>query len=120
MAQTLIGYVRDAVTKEPLPNAHVYIMRDGVPHGTTTNLDGSFMLEGVELRDNVMVSYVGYGTVKFSWDGGPVEVQLAPGVDLDEVVITPEADNGTALAIAAAAAAALMLFTTGEDKPTAL
>lgn len=119
MAQTLIGYVRDAVTKDPLPNAHVYTMRDGVPHGTTTNLDGSFMLEGVELRDNIMVSYVGYGAVKFGWDGGPVEVQLEPGVDLGEVVITPDNGNGTALAIAAAAAA-LLLFTTGEDKPTAL
>jgi len=119
MATTLIGYVRDARTKDPLPNAHVYVTRGGVPQGTTTNLDGSFALPGVELGETVTVSYVGYGTEKFRFDGGMVEVQLAPGVNLPEVEITPDAQPVNLATIAAIGAGLLLLFT-GEDKPSQL
>lgn len=112
---TLIGYVRDTVTKEPLTGAHVYVTRNGVPHGTTTDQHGAFALDDIDLGELVTVSFVGYATEKFRFDGGAVQVQLAPGVDLGEVEVTPDRSSGAGLAIAAVALFALAM--TGEDKP---
>lgn len=114
---TAIGYVIDDITKEPLTGAHVYVMREGVPYGTTTDNNGAWMLDGVAFGEEITVSFVGYAPQKFLFQGGGVQVRLAPGVDLPEVEITPDAPGTGALAIAGAAALFLLAMT-GEDKPT--
>ena len=110
-----VGYVRDAVTREGLPGAHVYVTRDGLPVGTTTNLEGAFVLEGVNFGERVTVSYVGYRTATFAYDGGGVEVLLDPGVGLPEVEIFPEDDDHRA-GLGILAAALLLLALASSDQ----
>lgn len=58
-AQTLRGTVQDEKTKESLIGATVAIK--GTSNGTSTNLDGQFVLENVKsLPVTLVISYVGY------------------------------------------------------------
>lgn len=56
---SLCGTILDAETGEPLPGATAHIQ--GTPHGTTTNEQGKFKLEGdFSKDDSLIISYLGY------------------------------------------------------------
>ena len=57
--QTVRGVVKDASTRETLPNANVIIENEGI--GTVTNVDGRFKMDDVPVgRHTLKVSYLGY------------------------------------------------------------
>jgi TonB-linked SusC/RagA family outer membrane protein len=69
-------------------------------NGTVTDLDGNFILSGVQLPGRLVVNYLGYQslTIDLGADAGakPVEISLEEGVSLGEVVVTAlglERDN---------------------------
>ena len=72
---------------EPLIGASVLI--EGTTTGTVTDIDGNFELAGVQDGAQLVVSYTGYTsqTVPVR-ESGIVEVTLAEGATLDEVVVT--------------------------------
>ena len=64
---TLQGKVVDEQTNEPLPGATVII--ESLNQGTTTNADGTFVLENITLTSIVAtISYIGYETKQLEVD----------------------------------------------------
>ena len=62
--QTIRGKVFDADTKTGLPGANIILMDSDPLIGTTTDLDGNFVMEKVPVgRRSVKVSYMGYKPV---------------------------------------------------------
>ena len=60
----------------------------GTPHGTVTDLDGKFSLDGVKPGDVIQVSYVGYKDQDVTWNGQPLDIVLKEDTQtLDEVVV---------------------------------
>ncbi len=86
------GTVRDAVTQQPLIGTVVYI--SDIKTGTTTDLDGNFLLKKIPSRTFlIQVSLIGYSSVVFSAtskDSGKVhQVLLVPAeTELQEVIVT--------------------------------
>lgn len=102
MAADIKGVVKDSETKEPLIGASVQI--DGTTVGTITDLDGSFVLNGVKGETTIVVSYVSYITKKLkvnaSKDTAPIEILLEPdNRQLGEVTVTARKNNETATAL---------------------
>ncbi|MGH1337198.1 MAG: SusC/RagA family TonB-linked outer membrane protein [Aureispira sp.] len=65
------------------------VLVKGTALGTTTDLDGKFMIEVPEAADALIFSYIGYATQEIAIDGkGTINVTMSEGVDLDKVVIT--------------------------------
>ena len=101
-AADIKGVVKDSETKEPLIGASVQI--DGTTVGTITDLDGSFVLNGVKGETTIVVSYVSYITKKLkvnaSKDTAPIEILLEPDNRLlGEVTVTARKNNETATAL---------------------
>ena len=66
-AQTVRGTVTDAETGDPLPG--VNILLEGTTTGTSTSVDGTYELS-VPTNDGVLiVSFIGYETVRVDIDG---------------------------------------------------
>ena len=64
-AQTITGVVLDAKTKHPIENASVYF--DNTTIGTSTDLNGTFEIEGNQsIKTVLVISFLGYETVKIS------------------------------------------------------
>ena len=62
-AQTVRGTLTDAQSDMPLLGATVELLDAGAEVGTTTDLDGTFALEGVPVgRQTLRISYLGYRT----------------------------------------------------------
>ena len=60
----------------------------GTSTGTITNVDGNFTLAGVKPGDVIEISYMGYVTQDFIWDGEPIYARLKDDTQtLDEVVV---------------------------------
>ncbi len=55
---TVKGLVVDADTKEPLPFVNIAFL--GTTIGTTTEMDGTYLIESKWATDSIQVSYVGY------------------------------------------------------------
>ena len=73
MAQrTITGTVLDAENGEPLIGAEVYLESD-INTGTTTDVDGKFVLDVPRDETALMVSYIGYGD--------PQRFEILPGRD---------------------------------------
>lgn len=103
--QTIRGQVVDHVSHTPLPGATVMILQSDPLIGTTTDLDGNFILKKVPVGiHNLGVSYVGYDEKVLS------NVQLNAGKELvlnvqieenfqtmDEVEITARSSKSEAL-----------------------
>lgn len=101
-AADIKGVVKDSETEEPLIGASVQI--DGTTVGTITDLDGSFVLNGVKGETTIIVSYVSYITKKLkvnaSKDTAPIEILLEPdNRQLGEVTVTARKNNETATAL---------------------
>ena len=84
---TVSGIVTERDTGMPIPGANIVIK--GTTTGTTTNFDGEYTLEGVNLDDVIVVSYVGFAPQEIPYTGQEtINVQLAPDTAiLEEVVL---------------------------------
>jgi hypothetical protein len=95
---TLKGTVYDKTTKDKLPGANIVVK--GTSIGTTTNLDGVYLLKNAPVGEQrIVVTYIGYAsasaTVSIS-EGGTVtrDFNLAPtSIEGEEIVITAQAQG---------------------------
>jgi hypothetical protein len=56
------GTVVDAITKEPLPGVNILVLQTKI--GETTNIDGKFEIENLEVGNYILrFSFIGYKTV---------------------------------------------------------
>ncbi|MGE5944047.1 MAG: TonB-dependent receptor domain-containing protein [Flavobacteriales bacterium] len=88
MAQsTVSGTLMDAELNAPLPGAN--IIEKGTTNGTTSDFDGKFTLTTEATSGQIVVSYVGYGTVTVSFNGNTNlgSITLAPDNSLEEILI---------------------------------
>jgi len=88
MAQsTVTGIIMDAELNAPLPGAN--IIEKGTTNGTTTDFDGKFTLTTQATAGQIVVSYVGYGSMTVSFNGSANlgSLTLASDNSLDEIVI---------------------------------
>lgn len=85
---TITGTVIDAEINAPLPGANV--VEKGTTNGASTDFNGKFTLTTQESSGQVIVSYVGYGSVTLSFDGNVDlgSIKLTPDNSLEEIVIT--------------------------------
>jgi len=84
------GCVRDSISLEPLIGATV---RYGQA-GTSTDVNGNFILKATTPIGSIEVSYVGYETKSIELnEKQAVQVLLAPSAEIEEVVITGRALN---------------------------
>jgi hypothetical protein len=73
------GTVIDAETKEPLPLVNIAFVNTSI--GTTSDFDGSFVLESKWATDSIIISYVGYQSQKLpvtKFEKQEVNVALVP------------------------------------------
>lgn len=84
---TVSGSVTDAEINGPLPSAN--ILEKGTSNGTTSDFDGNFSLRTQSTSGEIIISYVGYGsvTLPFSGDKDFGSISLAPDNSLEEIVI---------------------------------
>jgi hypothetical protein len=61
ITQSMRGKVYDNLTKEPLPVAYIFVLNTNPCIGTTSDMDGNFILEKVPVgRHNIQVTMMGY------------------------------------------------------------
>lgn len=87
-AQSVSGTVTSEKDGSPLIGASV--VEKGTNNGTITDIDGGFSLNLSRIPAVLEVSYIGFGTkdVEVTSSGSGIEVILAEGTALDEVVVT--------------------------------
>ncbi|WP_166960526.1 TonB-dependent receptor [Yeosuana marina] len=93
MAQsTITGTVIDAEVNAPLPGAN--IIEKGTTNGVSSDFDGKFTLTTKATSGQIVVSYVGYGSVTLSFNGSQDLGQITLSADnsLGEIVIVGIAD----------------------------
>lgn len=70
----------------PLPGATVIVK--GTTNGTTTDFDGNFTINAA-VGDVLQVSFVGFASQEVNVQSDqPISVNLSPGNELDEIVVT--------------------------------
>ena len=80
-----IGVVKDS-SGETIIGASVLVK--GTVNGTVTDMDGNFVLQGVQPGSVIQVSFVGYQTLDVKWNGSPLTIVLKENTqNLDEVVV---------------------------------
>lgn len=84
---SLSGTITEHDTGMPIPGANVVVK--GTTNGTTTNFDGEYTLNGVNMDDVIVYSYVGFATQEIPYAGqATIDISLAPDAALlDEVVV---------------------------------
>ncbi|MGI0106938.1 SusC/RagA family TonB-linked outer membrane protein [Salinimicrobium sp. WS361] len=84
---TVSGIITERDTGMPIPGANIVIR--GTTTGTTTNFDGEYTLDGVNLDDVIVISYIGFTPQQIPFTGQEtINVQLAPDTAiLEEVVL---------------------------------
>lgn len=86
-AQTNISGTVTDQGGEPVIGATILVK--GTALGTTTDLDGKYMIEVPEVATALIFSYIGYATQEIPIDGkSTIDVSMSEGVDLDKVVVT--------------------------------
>ncbi len=98
LTQNIRGQVIEATTLEPIPFATILILGTSPPVGTTTDIDGNYILEEVPLgRYDLQFSFIGYNPVIVpeliltSAKEVVLDVQLNESSHiLDEIVVKPE------------------------------
>lgn len=85
--EKVTGTVIDAQTGEVLPGVNIII--EGTSVGTTTNLDGQFVLAVNDLQITLVISYIGYERQTINLDGRTeLTIELQPDVQLlDNIVV---------------------------------
>ena len=95
MAQdsTVTGTVTDSSNGQPLPG--VSIIEVGTTNGTTTDFDGNYSIT-VNTNGSLLFSYLGYQRQTIMVSGRTsINLALAPGEQLDEVIVTGVFDQRT-------------------------
>ncbi|MBK9104690.1 MAG: carboxypeptidase-like regulatory domain-containing protein [Saprospiraceae bacterium] len=91
-SREITGRILNSTTKDPVPYANVY--NKTLEKGTISNLDGYFRVPVKDIRDSVMVIYIGYQTQRIAL--GPQDtytIYLEESVQLlNEIVVRPK-DN---------------------------
>lgn len=93
---TISGSVKDSLTGETLPGAHIALL--GTNHGAATNNYGFFSLRVPRGCDTILVSYVGYSPVRLALcltQDTTVAVQLPPSLEIEQVTIEGQADHNS-------------------------
>ncbi|MBT8257588.1 MAG: TonB-dependent receptor [Bacteroidia bacterium] len=85
---TVTGTVIAADLNAPLPGANV--IERGTSNGTTTDFDGNFSLQTEANSGDIIVSFVGYGSMTLSFDGDTSfgTITVSPDNTLEEVIVT--------------------------------
>jgi TonB-dependent starch-binding outer membrane protein SusC len=83
----ITGIVLDAKNR-PVSGASILVV--GKPQGTTTDEAGKFKLNSVPENGTLVISFAGYRTLTYKWDGTPeIKIELIEDIArLDEVVVT--------------------------------
>jgi len=89
---TVSGTVLDSGLNSPLPGAN--IIEKGTTNGVSSDFDGKFSLTTQAASGQIVVSYVGYGTVTISFNGSQDlgQITLSSDNSLGEIVIVGIAD----------------------------
>ena len=88
MAQsTVTGTVIGSDLNAPLPGANV--IESGTSNGTTSDFDGNFTLQTDAASGEVVISFVGYGSVTMAFNGDTNlgTITIAPDNTLDEILL---------------------------------
>lgn len=96
--QTLRGIIIDSKTELPLPGATVFIPGTDPLVGTTTDIDGHFRIERIQVgRVNLMITFVGYQPVQLfnliisTGKETVLTIRLEEAVlSVDEIEVRPE------------------------------
>ncbi len=83
--RTVTGKVTDSKSGEALIGVNIVV--PGTTLGATTDIDGNFSITLIEDQNQLEVSYIGYETQTIDARGKVVNVALAQGSILDEVVV---------------------------------
>ncbi len=91
--QTIVrGRITDAATNEPVPLVAVVFVKTIT--GTTSDIDGKYILTGKKFSNRIQVSCLGYETAEFPVLTGQtqsIDIRLKPQTkQLNEVVIKPK------------------------------
>jgi TonB-linked SusC/RagA family outer membrane protein len=79
-ADSVMGVVTDASTNQTLPGVNI-LVKGTVDRGTTTDIDGNYVLRNIEPDDTLRYSYIGFQTVEIPVDGrSEINVSLEPSV----------------------------------------
>jgi hypothetical protein len=84
---TVTGTVTDSELNAPLPGAN--ILEKGTSNGVSTDFDGNFTLNTSASSGEIVISYVGYGSVTLSFNGDTDlgTISLSPDNTLEEIVV---------------------------------
>jgi outer membrane cobalamin receptor len=84
---TLTGKVMDSDLNAPLPGANV--LEQGTSNGTTTDFDGNFTFRTQSNSGNIVISFVGFGSVTIAFNGSADlgQIGMSPDNSLDEVIV---------------------------------
>lgn len=86
--QTIRGQVVDRNTRVPLPGANVVVLNSDPLIGTSTDMDGWFVLENVPLgRQDIRVSFIGYRDATLSQVLVTAGKEVVLDVELEEQVV---------------------------------
>lgn len=95
--KSISGRITDASTGSPLAFAQVALSNSAM--GTVTNEDGKFIfnIPDSKLKDSLLVSYLGYETLKLAvagFEGNPADLRMKPGAfnlkEVEVVSLTPQ------------------------------
>jgi hypothetical protein len=84
---TVTGIVMDSELNAPLPGAN--ILEKGTSNGVSTDFDGNFTLNTSASSGEIVISYVGYGSVTLSFNGDTNlgTITLSPDNALEEIIL---------------------------------
>ncbi len=89
--QSIRGTVLDAVTKSSLPGATIIILGSNPVKGTTSENDGSFLMEEIPLgRVSLQISYIGYKSREYGNLMLSAGRELVLDIELEEKVFMGE------------------------------
>ena len=108
----IVGTVTDAATGDPLPGVNVYL--DGTTQGTSTDLDGNYVIIGVRPGTyTVVASYISFATQRVQ--GVQVNLDLTTTINFD---LTEEILMGEEVVVIAEAVAVKKDLTSSESRVT--
>ncbi len=123
---TVSGTIIDSELNAPLPGAN--IIEEGTTNGTTSDFDGKFTLKTQSNSGVLVISYVGYGSIRVSFNGNADlgNITLSPDNSLEEIVIVGSGiidlaeDRNTPIAVSTIKANEIQEKTGNWDLPEVL
>lgn len=88
LAQSVLkGVVSDATSGQPVPGANVVV--EGTTNGTSTDIDGNYVLPNVKAGDRIKVTFIGYADQVVAYSGqATINIVLQEdATQLQEVVV---------------------------------